>query len=137
METKFYRCSVCGNIVTKIIDSGVVMECCGRKMEELHPQGGDEEGEEKHVPKVSFPAECKVDVKVGATPHPMLEAHFIQWIFIETEKGGQLVRLQSSDMPEAIFYCGKQRPVAVYEYCNVHGLWGVDVNDGFAENYYC
>lgn len=136
MKLKFYRCNVCGNVVVKIEDSGVVMHCCGREMEEMVPKR-DEEGNEKHVPSVTFPSECEVNVKVGVAPHPMVKEHFIQWVFLETDKGWQLERLNPSEKPEVIFHCQGQRPCRVYELCNVHGFWGVNVKDGFSENYYC
>ena len=31
-EIKFYRCDICGNIITKIIDGGPIPFCCGQKM---------------------------------------------------------------------------------------------------------
>ena len=37
MNTKFYICRTCGNIIEKINDSGVPVVCCGKKMEELIP----------------------------------------------------------------------------------------------------
>ena len=55
--------------------------------------------------------------------HPMTEEHYIQWICLVTSKGIQRVNLSSTDKPEAVFYIGEEKPVAVYEYCNLHGLW--------------
>ena len=37
MNTKFYICRTCGNIIEKINDSGVPVVCCGKKMEEMIP----------------------------------------------------------------------------------------------------
>ena len=37
MNTKFYICRTCGNIIEKINDSCVPVVCCGKKMEELIP----------------------------------------------------------------------------------------------------
>lgn len=34
-EMKFYRCSVCGNIVVAVYDFGVPVSCCGEEMEEI------------------------------------------------------------------------------------------------------
>ena len=39
MNTKFYICRTCGNIIEKINDSGVPVVCCGKPMEELVPNG--------------------------------------------------------------------------------------------------
>ena len=49
MEQKFYRCSVCGNIIAKVKDTGVPVMCCGKKMEEIIP-GTSDGAAEKHVP---------------------------------------------------------------------------------------
>ena len=34
---KFYKCNTCGNVITKLVDSGVPVVCCGEKMQELVP----------------------------------------------------------------------------------------------------
>ncbi len=128
MKVMFYRCAVCGNIVAKIIDSGVTMMCCGRPMERMKPQTR-EAGNEKHLPVPSFESDHEIMVKVGSVPHPMEEGHYIQWIFLETEDGGQLIHLDSSQSPETTFVFRNSKPMAVYEYCNIHGLWGVDLEE--------
>lgn len=126
MEIKFYRCNVCGNVVIKTIDSGVDVVCCGEEMEELVPLTMDQ-GMEKHVPVWEREDDCTLKVQVGKEMHPMMPAHFIQFICLETEHGGQIVYLTSQDKPQALFCCCKDKPKAVYEYCNVHGLWKTDV----------
>ena len=35
MNTKFYLCRQCGNLVNLIHDAGVPLMCCGQKMEAL------------------------------------------------------------------------------------------------------
>ena len=45
----FYRCSVCGNVAVKLVDSGVPMVCCGRPMNEIKANTTDA-SQEKHVP---------------------------------------------------------------------------------------
>ena len=49
---------------------------------------------------------------------------YIAFIYMETEKGGQIVNLNPGEAPKAEFPvpAGDQL-VAVYEYCNIHGLW--------------
>ncbi|MBQ6693055.1 MAG: desulfoferrodoxin, partial [Clostridia bacterium] len=64
IKTKFYICSHCGNIITKIHDSKVPVVCCGEKMEELVPNTTDA-AVEKHVPVVSVEG-SKVTVTVGS-----------------------------------------------------------------------
>lgn len=49
MEMKFYRCSVCGQIVGIVKKTDSPLVCCGKPMEELIPCSTDG-SYEKHVP---------------------------------------------------------------------------------------
>ena len=120
MATKFYKCNQCGNVVIKVVDANVPVMCCGEKMVELTPNTVDASGE-KHLPVVTRIDEKTIKVEVGSVAHPMLEEHHISFIYVVTENGGIAVNLK--DKPEAIVYVGDEKPVAVYEYCNLHGLW--------------
>ena len=120
MKTKFYRCNHCGNIIVKCVDSGVPVVCCGEKMEEL-TANTVEASVEKHLPVVTPIDECKIKVEVGSVAHPMAPEHHIDFIYVETENGGQ--RIDLKDKPEAVFCVCGDKPTAVYEYCNLHGLW--------------
>ena len=125
METKFYRCRHCGNLIVKFVDSKVPVVCCGEQMEELIPNTVDASNE-KHVPDVTWIDRCKILVKVGTIPHPMTPEHHIVFIYVEMEDGG--IRIDLKDKPEAeILYNG--RITAVYEYCNLHGLWKTEIKD--------
>ncbi len=122
MTKKFFVCKHCGNMIGLLHDSGVPMMCCGEKMAELVPNTSDG-AHEKHVPVVEIEGN-KVTVKVGSVAHPMLDAHWIEWIYIETLKGGQRKVLKPGEAPEATFLLTEDDKVlAVYEYCNLHGLW--------------
>lgn len=76
---------------------------------------------EKHVPVVKMENGI-LEVSVGSVEHPMQEEHFIQWIYVETENGGMRKSLKPSEKPAASFKID-DKPIAVYEYCNIHGLW--------------
>ena len=67
------------------------------------------------------------DGGVGSVDHPMADDHWIQWIYLQTEKGGQRKSLNPGEKPEAVFVLENDRPVAAYEYCNKHGLWKADI----------
>lgn len=122
MKIEFYRCSHCGNIAVKLVDSGVPLVCCGEKMELLVP-GSTDAAVEKHVPAVTVDG-AKVEVRVGSVEHPMTPEHYIQLICLLTEKGYQVAPLSPEDAPAASFALAEgDAPVAVYEYCNLHGLW--------------
>ena len=124
MATKFYKCRHCGNVVEKVVDSGITVVCCGEKMEELIPNTSDGAGE-KHVPVVTCLDDKRIKVEVGSVAHPMLDEHHIAFIYVETERGG--IRVNLKDKPEAEIYVGDDRVVAVYEYCNLHGLWKAEL----------
>ena len=119
---KYYACEHCGNIIEYLKESGVPVMCCGQKMTEIVP-GTSDGAKEKHVPVVTVDGD-KVIVEVGAVEHPMVEAHYIEWIAIETTRGSQRVKLDYTDKPRAEFKLADgEELVAAYEYCNLHGLW--------------
>ena len=125
MNKKFYICKHCGNLVTLMNNAGVPLVCCGEKMHELVPNTVEASGE-KHVPVVKVENNV-VKVSVGAVNHPMLDEHFIEWVYVETEKGGQHKYLKPGSVPEVSFDLGDDKAVAVYAYCNLHGLWKTEV----------
>ncbi|MEA4922578.1 MAG: desulfoferrodoxin family protein [Eubacteriaceae bacterium] len=119
---KFLKCMHCGNIVGMIEDKGVPVVCCGDNMTELVPNTVDA-AVEKHVP-VATVDNNEISVKVGDVEHPMTDDHYIQWIYIETQQGGQKKTLKPGQKPAAQFtLAGGDKAVAAYAYCNLHGLW--------------
>ena len=122
MELKFYICEHCGNIITKLRDSGVSVVCCGEPMRELKA-GTTDAAMEKHVP-VWKQESGIVSVVVGSVEHPMLPEHFIEFIVLKTKEGVQFRKLEPGEPPKAEFAIKNGDEVeAVYEYCNLHGLW--------------
>ena len=123
---KFYVCEHCGNIIQFVKASGVPVMCCGQKMKELIP-GVSDGAHEKHVPAVKVEGN-KVIVEVGSVEHPMADVHYIEWIILESEKGFQKVDLKPEQAPRAEFLLADgDKPVAAYEYCNLHGLWKAEI----------
>ncbi len=119
---RFFICEHCGNIVEMVKDKGVPVMCCGQKMTELIP-GTSDGAVEKHVPAVTVDGN-KVSVVVGEVVHPMLDAHYIEWIAIETTTGVLRKALQPGMEPKAEFVLADgEALVATYAYCNLHGLW--------------
>ncbi len=122
MDLRFFVCEHCGNMVIVIKDKKVPMSCCGQKMTEIIP-GTTDAAVEKHVPTFEVKA-GKVCVKVGEVAHPMVEAHFIEWVLVQTDEGFQKKDLKAGDAPEVCFaLCEDEKVEAVYAYCNLHGLW--------------
>ena len=121
-QQKFYICKHCGNIVGLINNAGVPLVCCGEEMTELVPNTTDA-AVEKHVPQVKVEGN-KVTVDIGSVAHPMTEQHYISWVYIQTEKGGQRKNLSPSDKPSAEFLLTEDDKLEiVFAYCNLHGLW--------------
>lgn len=124
-ENRFYICEHCGNLVGLIHNAGVPLMCCGQKMTQLEP-GTIEASTEKHIPVVTVEGHT-VKVEVGSAPHPMTEEHSIQWVYLQTDEGGQRKCLKAGASPAVTFALADEKPVAVYAYCNLHGLWKVDI----------
>ncbi|MBE6857553.1 MAG: desulfoferrodoxin [Ruminococcus sp.] len=120
-ENRFYICEKCGNIIGLINDAGVPLMCCGKTMKHLKPEN-DEISGEKHIPSVKISGD-KVSVSVGTASHPMTDEHGINWVYLETDRGGQRKCLKGEQVPEVAFSILDEKPVAVYAYCNKHGLW--------------
>lgn len=114
-----FKCELCGNVVELLHVGGGELVCCGEPMKLLEEQTADS-ATEKHVPVVEGDT-----VKVGSVPHPMTEAHYIE--FIEIMDGERVCRkfLNPGDPAEAVF--GAFKPTKSREYCNIHGLWKVDL----------
>ena len=124
---KTYICRHCGNIISMISDKGVPVICCGTKMEELIPNTV-EASTEKHLPVVEVVGNT-VKVDVGSVEHPMVPEHYIEWVYLETEKGGQCKKLNPEEAPSAVFSLKDDKAVAAYAYCNLHGLWKTEIKE--------
>ncbi len=124
---KFYRCPHCGSIVAKLNEVGCAPSCCGEPMLEMKANTGDG-AFEKHVPAVERKGN-KILVQVGSAIHPMLENHYIEWICLVSEKGFELVNLHPGEEPKAEFELREnEKPLEVYAYCNLHGLYLAKIN---------
>lgn len=81
--------------------------------------------QEKHVPVIAVSGD-EVKVEVGSVEHPSLDAHYIEFIVLVTETGFQMKWLKPGMKPEAVFKI-TDKPIAAYEYCNLHGLWKAEM----------
>ena len=121
-KNQVYKCEICGNIIEVLHAGGGQLVCCGQPMKLLEENTVDA-SIEKHVPILSETPRG-VLIQVGSVPHPMEEAHYIEWIEIHT-KDGKVGRkyLSPKDKPEAEFYTDIKNILFAREYCNLHGLW--------------
>ncbi|MBR2821228.1 MAG: desulfoferrodoxin Dfx [Clostridiales bacterium] len=114
---KFFK-GKCGTVVTKLFEA----ECQGGPLEELIPNTTDAAGE-KHVPVISINGQ-EVTVTVGEVAHPMMDAHYITFVALETDKSAIIRQLKPGEEPVAKFTVAPdEKVIAAYEYCNLHGLW--------------
>lgn len=120
-----YKCNICGNIVQVLHEGAGALVCCGQNME-LFEEKKSEEGLEKHLPVVKVEGN-KVVVHVGEVDHPMEEVHFIEWIEVINGDEVKRVFLNPNQAPHAEFLFESIGTLIVREYCNVHGMWQVEV----------
>lgn len=126
MMKKFLVCEHCGNLVAMIKDKGVPVVCCGQPMTVLEANTVDASFE-KHTPVVKVEGD-KVIADVGSAEHPMVDVHYIEWIYVDTNMGGQIKELKPGDAPHAEFVMAEgEKAEAVYAYCNLHGLWKTEI----------
>ncbi|MDP3026086.1 MAG: desulfoferrodoxin [Nanoarchaeota archaeon] len=112
---QIYKCEVCGNIVEVVHEAGGVLVCCGQPMKLLEENTFDA-SKEKHVPVIEGKK-----VTIGSIPHPMEEAHYIEFIEAISKTGERCRKfLKPGDKPEAEF-CFEV--IEARELCNLHGLW--------------
>lgn len=118
----YYFCPICGNLIEFEKFSGNVPTCCGHRMEKI-VAGSSDGATEKHVPSCTI-EDRKIKVSVGEELHPMTSDHYIEWISLETNRGYYKKYIPTGHEPRVCFHLGKdEEPVAVYSYCNQHGLW--------------
>ena len=95
--SQFFKCDDCNSVFLKTFCGGA--SSGESKLRELIP-GTTDGAAEKHIPDVKVDGNT-VQVTVGSVEHPMLEAHYIAFIYMETEKGGQIVHLNPGEAPKA------------------------------------
>ena len=119
---KMFKCAHCGKMIVVLDKENIPTICCGEPMKEIVPNT-EEAAHEKHLPIYKVEGNV-VSVEVGSVLHPMLENHYIGFIMLETNMGRQRKVLKPGDEPKAKFaLLPGEKVVAVYEYCNLHGLW--------------
>ena len=124
-----WKCAECGIVFEALqpCEKGdeCIPACCGRGMTRMMENRSDGAGE-KHVPVAAAHGD-QLKVTVGTVAHPMLEAHFIQWI--EVVDGDMVYRkyLKPGDAPEAVFPVKYRSGLILREYCNLHGLWAFTI----------
>lgn len=130
MEAKFYLCLTCGNIICKVVDSGVTPVCCGSEMMLIEPKHVDS-GMEKHLPVVERLDACTLQVTIGALPHPCTKEHHIVMIALKSSDGINIKVIEDKccTRPVVQFSCRVGDADGVYSYCNIHGMWYLPIDE--------
>lgn len=119
-KQQIFKCEICGNIVEVLHAGEGQLVCCNQPMI-LLVENSEDAAEEKHVPVIERTPEG-ILVKVGSTPHPMEEKHYIEWIQLIADDTSHRAFLEPGSAPQALFKVTADT-VTAREYCNVHGLW--------------
>ena len=125
-KSEIYKCEICGNIVEVLHVGDGTLVCCGQNMTNMKEKTADE-GQEKHMPVIEK-IDSKITVKIGEIPHPMEEAHHIEWIELETKNQTTKIFLTPTDEPKAEFDTSEDI-LRARAYCNLHGLWKKTCNN--------
>lgn len=121
---KFYCCE---NNSDSILITNKSISNLSKSVKEIIPNTA-EASLEKHIPVIKR-EENNIKVIVGEVLHPMEENHYIAFICLELKDGYMVKYLKPNENSEANFIISEENyPVAVYSYCNLHGLWKKDYN---------
>jgi len=118
---EIYKCEKCGNIVEMVHGGPGELVCCGVPMIKMEENTVDA-AVEKHIPVVEKITDG-IRLKVGSVPHPMIDAHYIEWIEVQNGPWVNRKHLIPGDKPEAEFYVKNNDKLQIRAYCNIHGLW--------------
>ncbi len=122
-ELVFKKCMKCGALVQVFEDchcDNCGIQCCGEQMTTLVPNSVDAAAE-KHVPSFDI-----LEDKIYATVnHVMDEDHYIEWIAFVSDHKTIIKYLRPGK--EAKAHCKYKPGMAIYAYCNKHGLWKKEV----------
>ena len=80
---------------------------------------------EKHLPVYEI-KDGMINIKVGATEHPMTEEHYISFIILASDNSYMIKKLNANDEPVASFSY-KEEYNKIYAYCNLHSLWVTEI----------
>lgn len=121
---KFFKCKNEGIVIP--ITHVFTSEDSLKDAQEITPNTVDA-AKEKHMPVVTVSGDT-VSVNVGSVAHPMTEEHLITTVVLETQNGAQYKFLARDNDPIVHFAIhSSDKAVAAYAYCNLHGLWKVDI----------
>ena len=120
---QIYRCDVCGNTI-QVLSSGVgELVCCGKSMILQDIQYSKTGENNIHTPILHS---NEADNYVEVLAHPMKDEHFIEFIEVYKKDNSELLIkfFEPEQEPKFMFNKSKTSELEVFDYCNIHGLWG-------------
>jgi superoxide reductase len=126
--SKFLTCDD-GTIIGLVQEGKGALSCDGKAMKELPSHLSSEQPlANSHTPLV-HEEDGKVYVKIGNVLHPMDPEHYIDWVYLLTDKGAQRKILHPGQKSEVVFLIGEDEVVLDVEaHCTKHGLWQADLD---------
>lgn len=116
---KISRCDDCGSIIQVLVEKDG--DACDTHVPNIPIQTEGEKAP-KHKPVVEIDGD-KVSVKVGEAAHPMDEDHFIQFVVVKAGTEQYIKHFEPGDVAEVTFTVNSTDDIAVFAFCNLHGLW--------------
>lgn len=121
-NVKFYKCSICRNVIGLIDGDPNKLECCNEPMHRLEPNNMIID-KEKEIPVCKKEGD-KLIVNVGKIDHSMTEDDYIMWVAEVTDNQTTRVRLNPGELPQVVFpYVGN---AIIYAYNNKGTLWATE-----------
>lgn len=122
-KLEMYKCELCTNFIEVVLPGVGELVCCGQPMTLLKANTVDA-AKEKHVP-FFIKKDEELEIRIGSTPHPMAEEHYIQFIEAISKDERYLKRkyLYPNDDPIMILKGYDVDSLTAKEHCNIHGLW--------------
>ena len=135
-------CTNCGYIALDGITPEICPACWAKKSFQEKPDAIVEpstatdklEANKKHIPQINIEKKCglipdgciDVNIKIGATTHPMLTEHYIMHLdcYLDKKFIARVVLTSVNLNPAAGFHLKVDKGrFAVIEKCNIHGAW--------------
>lgn len=120
---KIARCEQCHQVVV-LNEKEEAPLCCGKQMTILKVQD-NEALEDTHLPVINR-KDGRLFAYTGAYDHPMEPDHYIEWMALQSEKDTRICYFHPGETPSVPLKPG-EGVIAVYSYCNQHGLWKTEI----------
>lgn len=129
-KLELYKCNVCGNLVQVLLAGEGELVCCGEPMKLMAQQNSEADAQltEKHTPVIYADG---VETKVTVSEHPMVESHYIMFLqTISNDKDEICTKFLYPGSDAVMLVEGVNKDITAQSYCNIHGLYVSDQDNG-------